>query len=165
MKKLLRRIFAIGVAVLIVSAPPARAYSVLTHEAIIDVLWDTNIRPLLLKRFPNATPEELLKAHAYVYGGAIIQDIGYYPYGKKFVSDLTHYFRSGDFILSLIRNSQDLNEYAFAIGSLAHYAADNYGHRLATNVAVPLLYPELRKKYGAVVTYEENPIAHIKTEF
>jgi len=165
MKKLLRRILAIGVAVLIVSAPPCRAYSVLTHEAIIDVVWDTNIRPLLLKRFPNATPDELLKAHAYVYGGAIIQDIGYYPYGKKFVSDLTHYFRSGDFILALIRNSQDLNEYAFAIGSLAHYAADNYGHRLATNLAVPLLYPELRKKYGPVVTYEENPIAHIKTEF
>jgi hypothetical protein len=165
MKKLLRRIVAIGVAVLIVSAPPCGAYSVLTHETIIDVVWDTSIRPLLLKRFPHATPDELLKAHAYAYGGAIVQDIGYYPYGKKFVSDLTHYFRSGDFILSLLRNSQDLNEYAFALGSLAHYASDNYGHRLATNVAVPLLYPELRKKYGPVVTYEDNPTAHIKTEF
>jgi hypothetical protein len=165
MKKLLRRIVAIGVAVLIVSAPPCGAYSVLTHETIIDVVWDTSIRPLLLKRFPHATPDELLKAHAYAYGGAIVQDIGYYPYGKKFVSDLTHYFRSGDFILSLLRNSEDLNEYAFALGSLAHYASDNYGHRLATNVAVPLLYPELRKKYGPVVTYEDNPTAHIKTEF
>jgi hypothetical protein len=165
MKKLLRRIVAIGVAVLIVSAPPCGAYSVLTHETIIDVVWDTSIRPLLLKRFPHATPDELLKAHAYAYGGAIVQDIGYYPYGKKFVSDLTHYFRSGDFILSLLRNSQDLNEYAFALGSLAHYASDNYGHRLATNVIVPLLYPELRKKYGSVVTYEDNPTAHIKTEF
>jgi hypothetical protein len=165
MKKLLRRVVAIGVAVLIVSVPPCGAYSVLTHETIIDVVWDTSIRPLLLHRFPHATPDELLKAHAYAYGGAIVQDIGYYPYGKKFVSDLTHYFRSGDFILSLLRNSQDLNEYAFALGSLAHYASDNYGHRLATNVAVPLLYPELRKKYGAVVTYEDNPTAHIKTEF
>jgi hypothetical protein len=165
MKKLLRRIVAIGVAVLIVSAPPCGAYSVLTHETIIDVVWDTSIRPLLLKRFPHATPDELLKAHAYAYGGAIVQDIGYYPYGKKFVSDLTHYFRSGDFILSLLRNSQDLNEYAFALGSLAHYASDNYGHRLATNVVVPLLYPGLRKKYGPVVTYEDNPTAHIKTEF
>ena len=165
MKKLLRRIVATGVAVLIVSAPPCGAYSVLTHETIIDVVWDTSIRPLLLKRFPHATPDELLKAHAYAYGGAIVQDIGYYPYGKKFVSDLTHYFRSGDFILSLLRNSQDLNEYAFALGSLAHYASDNYGHRLATNVVVPLLYPELRKKYGPVVTYENNPTAHIKTEF
>jgi Zinc dependent phospholipase C len=165
MKKLLRRIVAIGVAVLIVSAPPCGAYSVLTHETIIDVVWDTSIRPLLLKRFPHATADELLKAHAYAYGGAIVQDIGYYPYGKKFVSDLTHYFRSGDFILSLLRNSQDLNEYAFALGSLAHYASDNYGHRLATNVVVPLLYPELKKKYGPVVTYEDNPTAHIKTEF
>ena len=137
----------------------------LTHEAIIDVLWDTNIRPLLLKRFPDATPDELVKAHAYVYGGAIIQDIGYYPHGNKFFSDLAHYFRSGDFIVSLLRNSQTLNEYAFAIGAMAHYAADNDGHRLATNVAVPMLYPELKKKYGPVVTYEDNPIAHIKTEF
>ena len=165
MKKLLRRVVAIGVAVLLVYAPPCRAYSVLTHEAIIDVVWDTNIRPLLLKRFPHATPDELLKAHAYVYGGAIIQDIGYYPHGTKFVSDATHYFRSGDFIVSLLRNAQNLNEYAFAIGALAHYAADNYGHRLATNLAVPLLYPELQNKYGPVVTYGDNPIAHIKTEF
>jgi zinc dependent phospholipase C len=165
MKNFLRRIIAIAVAVLILCAPSCRAYSVLTHEAIIDVLWDSNIRPLLLKRFPHATPDELARAHAYVYGGAIIQDIGYYPHGKKFVSDSTHYFRSGDFILSLLRNSQDLNEYAFAIGSMAHYAADNYGHRLATNVVVPMLYPELKKKYGPMVTYEDNPIAHIKTEF
>ena len=166
MKKLLRRVTTIGVvAALIVCAPPCRAYSVLTHEAIIDVLWDTNIRSLLLKRFPDATPDELLKAHAYVYGGAIIQDIGYYPHGNKFFSDLAHYFRSGDFIVSLLRNSQTLNEYAFAIGALAHYAADNDGHRLATNVAVPMLYPELKKKYGPVVTYEDNPMAHIKTEF
>jgi len=165
MKKLLRRVVAIGVAVLLVDAPPCRAYSVLTHEAIIDVVWDTNIRPLLLKRFPHATPDELLKAHAYVYGGAIIQDIGYYPHGTKFVSDATHYFRSGDFIVSLLRNAQNLNEYAFAIGALAHYAADNCGHRLATNLAVPLLYPELQNKYGPVVTYGDNPIAHIKTEF
>jgi Zinc dependent phospholipase C len=165
MRKLLRRVVVIGVAVLLVYAPPCRAYSVLTHEAIIDVVWDTNIRPLLLKRFPHATPDELLKAHAYVYGGAIIQDIGYYPHGTKFVSDATHYFRSGDFIVSLLRNAQNLNEYAFAIGALAHYAADNYGHRLATNLAVPLLYPELQNKYGPVVTYGDNPIAHIKTEF
>ncbi len=166
MKKLLRRVTTIGVvAALIVCAPPCRAYSVLTHEAIIDVLWDTNIRSLLLKRFPDATPDELLKAHAYVYGGAIIQDIGYYPHGNKFFSDLAHYFRSGDFIVSLLRNSQTLNEYAFAIGALAHYAADNDGHRLATNVAVPMLYPELKKKYGPMVTYEDNPMAHIKTEF
>ncbi len=165
MNSLLRRVIAIGVAALIVCAPPCGAYSVLTHEAIIDVLWDTNIRVLLLKRFPHATHDELAKAHAYVYGGAIIQDIGYYPHGNKFFSDLAHYFRSGDFIVSLLRNSQSLNEYAFAIGALAHYAADNDGHRLATNVAVPMLYPELKKKYGPVVTYEDNPIAHIKTEF
>jgi Zinc dependent phospholipase C len=144
---------------------PCEAYSVLTHEAIIDTAWDTHIRPLLLQRFPNSTPDELRQAHAYAYGGAIIQDMGYYPHGNKFFSDLTHYFRSGDFIEALLRDSQDLNEYAFAIGAMAHYAADNSGHRWATNLAVPILYPKLKNKYGNVVTYEDDPIAHVKTEF
>jgi hypothetical protein len=144
---------------------PSEAYSVLTHQAIIDTAWETSIRPVLLDRFPKATPDDLRKAHAYAYGGAIIQDLGYYPHGNKFFSDLTHYIRSGDFIEALLRDSQDLNEYAFALGAMAHYAADNSGHRLATNLAVPMLYPKLKKKYGNVVTYEDDPLAHVKTEF
>src|ERR1700739_561060 len=165
MKNFLRRALIVCVISQLVYTAPANAYSVLTHEAIIDAVWGTHIRPLLLKRFPDSSHEELLKAHAYAYGGAIIQDMGYYPSGNKFFSDLTHYFRSGDFILSLLHNAQDLNEYAFAVGAMAHYAADNSGHRLATNLAVPMLYPELKKKYGQVVTYEDNPLAHVKTEF
>lgn len=155
---------AIGVLVLVTS-PSADGYSVLTHEAIIDATWDSAIRPLLLKRFPAATPEELNDAHAYAYGGCIIQDLGYYPFGSKFFSDLTHYVRSGDFILSMIRESQDLDEYAFALGALAHYAADNNGHRMATNPSVPLLYPRLRLKFGNSVTYGDDPFSHSKTEF
>jgi hypothetical protein len=144
---------------------PAAAYSVLTHEAIIDSAWKTDIRPLLLKRFPNATHEQLKEAHGYAYGGAIIQDLGYYPHGNRFFSGLTHYVRSGDFILALLRDSKDLNDYAFALGALAHYPADNDGHRLATNRAVPILYAKLKRRYGDRVTYEEDPLAHIKTEF
>jgi hypothetical protein len=140
-------------------------YSVLTHEAIVDSLWDAPIKIMLLKRFPMATPEELEQAHAYVYGGCILQDMGYYPFSSKFFSDLTHYVRSGDFVVALIRESQDLNEYAFALGALAHYAADNTGHRLATNLAVPILYPELRTKFGREVTYWDNPTSHLRTEF
>ena len=121
--------------------------------------------PVLSKRFPNATPEELLQAHAYAYGGAIIQDMGYYPFGNAFFSDLTHYVRSGDFVLALIEESRDLNEYAFALGALAHYAADSSGHPIATNRAVAMMYPKLAKKYGPVVTYEEKPSAHMKVEF
>ncbi len=146
-------------------APGCGGYSVLTHEAIIDAAWKDSIEPLLLKRFPNATPEELLQAHAYAYGGAIIQDMGYYPFGNRFFSDLTHYVRSGDFVLALIEESSDLNEYAFALGALAHYAADNSGHPLATNRAVAMMNPQLEKKYGPVVTYEEKPSAHMKVEF
>jgi hypothetical protein len=140
-------------------------YSVLTHEAIVDTLWEASIQKLLLARFPAATPEELEKAHAYVYGGCILQDMGYYPFSSKFFSDLTHYVRSGDFIVALIRESQDLDEYAFALGALAHYAADDSGHRLATNLAVPILYPELRTRFGRVVTYWDNPTSHLRTEF
>ena len=147
------------------SAPATFGYSVLTHEAIVDSVWDTSIQKLLLKRFPATTPEELEQAHAYVYGGCIIQDMGYYPFGNRLFSDLTHYVRSGDFITALMRESQDVNEYAFALGALAHYAADNNGHRIATNPSVPILYPKLRQKFGKQVTYWDNPLAHIRTEF
>jgi Zinc dependent phospholipase C len=143
----------------------AAAYAVLAHEAIIDSAWDTSMLPLLLQRFPDATAEQLKEAHGYAYGGAIIQDMGYYPHGSFFFSDLTHYVRSGDFVLALLRDSKDLDGYAFALGALAHYAADNSGHPIGTNRAVPLLYPKLKKKYGDVVTYEEDKLAHVKTEF
>src|SRR5438105_8221974 len=118
-------------------AAGANGFSVLTHEAIIDTAWKDNIVPLLMKRFPNSTEEDLRKAHGYAYGGAIIQDIGYYPFGSKFFSDLTHYVRGGVFISNLLSDAHDLNEYAFALGSLAHYAADNHGHRTAVNRAAP----------------------------
>ena len=145
--------------------PNACSYSVLTHEAIVDSTWDSGIKPLLLKRFPSATADELTAAHAYAYGGCIIQDLGYYPFGSKFFSDLTHYVRSGDFVLNMIRESQDLDEYAFALGALSHFAADNNGHRMATNVSVPLLYPKLRLKFGNSITYADDPFSHSKTEF
>jgi hypothetical protein len=156
-------------ALLLVSLPaPARAYSVLTHEAIIDSSWPKNLRPLLLKRFPNATEDQLREAHAYAYGGAIIQDMGYYPFGSKFFSDLVHYTRSGDFVLALLKDAQesgDLDDYAFALGAMAHYAADNLGHPIAVNRTVPMVYPKLRAKFGPAITYEDNPAAHLKTEF
>ncbi|MGP0076364.1 MAG: zinc dependent phospholipase C family protein [Bryobacteraceae bacterium] len=146
----------------------APAYSVLTHEAIIDSAWPQTLRPLLLKRFPNATDDQLREAHGYAYGGAIIQDMGYYPFGSKFFSDLVHYTRSGDFVLALLQDAQesgDINDYAFALGALAHYAADNLGHPAAINRTVPLVYPKLRAKFGPEVTYEDDPAAHLKTEF
>ena len=146
-------------------APDCAGYSVLTHEAIIDATWKDSLQPLLLSRFPNATPEELLQAHAYAYGGAIIQDMGYYPFGSQFFSDLTHYVRSGDFVIALIEESKDLNEYAFALGALSHYAADTSGHKLATNRAVAIMYPKLAKQYGPIVTYVAKPSAHMKVEY
>ena len=162
------RFFSFSLLLLLIqfhAVQPAKAYSVLTHEAIIDRSWKPEIQPLLLARFPDATEEQLRDARAHAYGGAILQDMGYYPFGSKFFSDLLHYTRSGDFVVTLIRDSQDLNEYAFALGALAHYAADNLGHPVAINRAVPLMYPKLRAKYGNEVTYEDDPVSHLRTEF
>jgi hypothetical protein len=143
----------------------AHAYSVLTHEANIDALWDTGLRPLLMRRFPRTTPEELLQARAYAYGGSVIQDLGYYPFGSHFFSNLLHYVRTGDFVEAMIRESQDVNEYAFALGALAHYAADNVGHPEAVNKAVALMFPKLRARYGSSVTYVNSPATHVLVEF
>jgi len=139
-------------------------YSVLTHEQVVDLMWKDQIQPLLLKRFPAATEQDLQKAHAYAYGGCVLQDMGYYPFGSKFFSDLVHYVRSGDFVEALLEDSSDLNEYAFALGALSHYSSDNSGHP-AINRVVAMEFPKLRKKYGDTVTYADDPKAHIRTEF
>lgn len=154
-----------ALGMLLLACGMLRGYSVLSHEAIIDSAWNDSIQPLLQKRFPQATPDDLLHARAYAYGGSILQDMGYYPFGNKFFSDLVHYVRSGDFVAELIGESRDINEYAFSLGALAHYAADNTGHPLAVNPSVARLYPKLRRKYGSMVTYADNPAAHLRVEF
>ena len=142
----------------------ASGYSVLTHEEIVDLLWGEQIKPLLLQKYPGASEEDLRKAHAYAYGGCLIQDMGYYPFGNRLFSDLVHYVRSGDFVIALLDEATDINEYAFALGSLSHYAADLTGHP-AVNIAVAQNFPKLKIKYGPIVTFEQDPKAHIRTEF
>ena len=143
----------------------APAYSVLTHEAVIDALWDTAIKPLLLAKYPGTSETALEEARGYAYGGCVILDLGYYPFGSRFFSNLLHYVRSGDFVTSLIRNANDVNEYAFALGALGHYASDNNGHPIAVNRTVPAMYPKLRAKFGDTVTYVEAPKQHLLVEF
>ena len=150
--------------ILLLCASGLPAYSVLTHEEIVDLVWTTEISPLLLGRFPSLTEEQLKEAHGYAYGGAVIQDLGYYPFGSVEFSNLVHYVRSGDFVRELLAQSQDANEYAFALGALAHYASDIAGHP-AVNAAVAIQYPKLRAKYGNSVRYAEDHTAHLKTEF
>jgi Zinc dependent phospholipase C len=149
---------------LLICGSGASAYSVLTHEEIIDLAWTDEIRPLLLNRFPGLTEEQITQAHAYAYGGAVIQDLGYYPFGSTEFSNLVHYVRSGDFVRELLIESQDANEYAFALGALAHYTSDIAGHP-AVNQAVAIQYPKLRAKFGSSVRYAEDKTAHLKTEF
>ncbi|HZU45573.1 MAG TPA: zinc dependent phospholipase C family protein [Terriglobales bacterium] len=144
--------------------PHAFAYGVLSHEELIDITWDDSIRPALLRRFPNATEDDLKRAHAYAYGGSVIQDLGYYPFGSHEFTNLLHYVRSGDFVAWMLRDARDLDEYAFAIGALSHYAADSWGH-IAINDSVPVEYPKLRREFGEFITYEDDPKAHLATEF
>ena len=155
---------AVFIALVLVSIPEAHAYSVLSHEEVVDICWDTTIQPALLRRFPQSSADDLKKAHAYAYGGSVIQDIGYYPFGSHEFTNLLHYVRTGNFVDRLIRDSSNVNEYAFALGALAHYVSDSWGHP-AVNGSVPIEYPKLRRKYGKIVTYEDNPEAHLKTEF
>ena len=160
----LLRVAAIVLAVLMGSGGVSFAYSILTHEEIVDLMWTGEIRPLLLERFPELTEDQLREAHAYAYGGSVIQDLGYYPFGDKDFSNLAHYVRTGDFVLELVAESQDADEYAFALGALSHYISDIDGHP-AVNEAVALHYPKLRAKYGNSVRYAQDTSAHLKTEF
>jgi hypothetical protein len=164
----MRRLFRVAclvVLILLFSAVRGDAYSLLTHEQLIDLTWKNSIVPLLLSRYPTLTPAELEQARAYAYGGCVIQDIGYYPFGDKSFSNLTHYVRSGDFVINLFRNAGNADELAFAIGAMSHYIGDSLGHSEATNLSVPVEFPKLRAEYGPVVSYDEGEHQHVQTEF
>jgi hypothetical protein len=150
--------------VLVTFGSNSHAYSVLTHEEIVDLVWTSELRLLLLQRYPGLSEDDLTEAHAYAYGGAVIQDLGYYPFGSADFSDLVHYVRSGDFVRELLQESQDPDEYAFALGALAHYASDIAGHP-AVNRSVAMQNPKLRVKFGNSVRYAQDKTAHLKTEF
>jgi hypothetical protein len=143
----------------------SKAYSILAHEAIIDAAWANSLRPMLKEKYPDATDLELRTAHSYAYGGSIVADMGYMPFGNGFFTDLVHYVRSGDFVEALVKDASNLNEYAFALGALSHYMADKYGHSMSTNRNVPLVYPNLKKKFGNVVTYDNDHTSHSRIEF
>jgi hypothetical protein len=153
------------VLVILLVARCSFAFSFLTHETIIDITWESGIKPVLLARFPNTTPAQLRVAHSYAYGGSVIQDAGYYPFGHPPFSDLAHYVRTGAFITNLIHEAHDVNELAFALGALSHYVGDTIGHKDVVNPSVATEFPDLARQYGPVVTYEESPHAHVRTEW
>ena len=118
------------------------------------------------KPIPRRDSGRTARAHAYAYGGAIIQDMGYYPFGSQFFSDLTHYVRSGDFVLALIAESHDSERICFRAGRPCPLRRRHSGHPLATNLSVAtFMYPKLAKKYGPVITYDQKPSAHSQVEF
>jgi hypothetical protein len=155
----------LGLLAVMATPQPMFGYGTFTHEEMIDLAWNSSIRPLLLERYPGTSESGLRVAHSYAYGGCLIQDLGYYPFGKELFSDLTHYVRSGDFVLSLLRNAHNVNDFAFAIGALSHYVGDSIGHSEGVNPSTAITFPELEKQYGPIVTYEESPTSHVRTEF
>jgi Zinc dependent phospholipase C len=159
-----RTVWLLAVLLLLPGCRQATAYSLFTHERLIDLTWETSIVPLLLSRYPTLTSAELEHARAYAYGGSVVQDIGYYPFGDSSFSNLTHYVRSGDFVVNLFRNAHNADELAFAIGALSHYIGDSVGHSEATNLAVPIEFPKLRAEYGPVVSYAQGRHQHVQTE-
>ena len=72
------------------TACTSNAYSILTHEALIDVNWEKVLLPLLKQKYPGSTDLELKEAHAYAYGGAVVPDMGYFPRGSKLFTNLIH---------------------------------------------------------------------------
>jgi hypothetical protein len=160
-----KRNIALLVLLLFAWHPHAPAYSLLTHEQLIDLTWQDSIVPFLLSRYPNLTPAQLDHARAYAYGGCVIQDMGYYPFGDQLFSDLTHYVRTGDFVLALFRNAHNADELAFAVGALSHYVGDSIGHSQATNRAVALQFPKLKARYGPSVNYAQGKHPHVQVEF
>ena len=159
------RAAACALAIVLVAPPPLRAYGVLSHLAVVDAAWDGAIVPVLEQRFPGLTADDLRRAHAFAYGGAVAQDMGYYPGGSRALGDLMHYVRSADFVRALADEARDANECAFALGTLAHFLGDSEGHPLGVNRVVPLTFPKLRRKFGDAVTYDQDPKAHLRVEF
>ena len=159
------KLLAISLVLIIFSPKYSKAFSVYAHLAIVDVAWNKSIVPLLKAKFPNATENDLRIAHSYAYGGSLMPDMGYFPFGSEYFTNLIHYVRTGDFMENLINESQNINEYAFALGAISHYMTDEYGHSIATNIAEPKVYPKVGQKFGDVVTYEQAPIYHSRMEF
>jgi hypothetical protein len=164
----IRRWFApitLCIPLMMASPPCSQGYGVLTHQQLVDQAWNTVIVPILLNRFPSLTTEQLREAHAYAYGGCIVQDFGYYPFANAFFSDLTHYVRTGDFVQKLFQHAHTADEFAFAIGALSHYLGDSIGHSQATNSSVAIMFPKLRDTYGSSVNYAQGKHQHAQVEW
>ncbi|HVS93284.1 MAG TPA: zinc dependent phospholipase C family protein [Mucilaginibacter sp.] len=159
------KFLAVSILLFLLCPLKSKAYSVFAHMAVIDASWKTSIVPLLKQRFPNATDEQIKEAHSYAYGGSLMPDMGYFPFGSVYFTNLVHYVRTGDFMENLLKQARTIDEYAFALGAISHYLTDEYGHSLSTNIAEPMVYPKVAKKYGKIVTYEEYPIYHSRMEF
>src|SRR6476620_3000272 len=165
MKRISVRLITLSTIVFVFHTTRCFGYSVLTHEAIIDANWNIVLVPLIKQKFPAATNEELKNAHAFAYGGCVMPDLGYYPFGSRLFTNLIHYVRGGDFIENIFYESSNIYEYAFALGALCHYYADRYGHSVGVNRSVPIIYPEMKTKFGETVTYADDKISHLRTEF
>jgi hypothetical protein len=153
------------VLALLLGAKPAAGFSALAHQAIVDSCWARGIAPVLEGHYPGATAAQLATARSFAYGGALLQDLGYFPGNAAFFSYLTHYVRTGDFVRALLDEARDRNELAFALGALAHYVADTEGHPTGANAVTELVFPKLRAHLGEGIPFAQAPRQHTQIEF
>jgi hypothetical protein len=77
-------------------------------------------------------------ARAAFLVGSVAPDMGYFPGGEKFLSDLAHYVRSGGLVRALARLATDEVGRAFALGWATHAVADAALHPLINRAAAGL---------------------------
>jgi hypothetical protein len=159
-------VLAVTACAVLLPGRPVQAYGVLSHLALVDAAWEDALEPAVERRFGVTLDENAAhEAHACAWGGALAQDLGYYPGGSRDLADMLHYVKAGAFVDALLAEAQTPCDYAFALGALSHYLADSRGHALGVNRVVPIAFPRLQKRYGDVVTYAQDHKAHLRVEF
>jgi len=135
---------------------------VLTHEEIVETCSARRNSPPLAQEIPRPHRTANQGAHAYAYGGAVIQTSAITRFGHVesviWVHTSQWGFRDRD-----AQDSQDANEYALRWARVAHYASDITVTRGEPPVAIE--YPKLRAKFGDSVRYAQDKTAHLRTEF
>jgi hypothetical protein len=92
--------------------------------------------------------------------GAFGPDLGYFPGGYRFLSDLAHLVRSGELTRALVSSARTPLERAFAWGWVTHVLADQSVHPLVSRGVGECLFGDRT----LFVDGSGNPMAHLQVE-
>ena len=116
------------------------------------------IHLILASRVANSFRDR--SERASFFAGAIAPDMGYFPGGDRFTSDLAHYVRAGELARSLKRCANEGYAASFARGWATHVLADILIHPLINRAASELA----GNSPSNALTFADNPVAHIRVE-